>query len=89
MTPLVRDVPRIVGTLPGPRAPPGWQRDDRVMSPSYTRIYPLVVRRGTRGDDRGHRRQSLPRLHGRHRRDRRPGTAIPGSSRRSASRRAG
>jgi 4-aminobutyrate aminotransferase len=45
MTPLNRDVPRIVGPLPGPRSA-GWlKRDDRVMSPSYTRAYPLVVRR--------------------------------------------
>jgi 4-aminobutyrate aminotransferase len=46
MTPLVRDVPRIVGPLPGPRAAAWLARDDRVMSPSYTRAYPLVVKRG-------------------------------------------
>ena len=45
MTPLVRDVPRIVGPLPGPRAAAWLARDEEVMSPSYTRIYPLVVRR--------------------------------------------
>ena len=45
MTPLNRDVPRIVGPLPGPRSASWLKRDDRVMSPSYTRAYPLVVRR--------------------------------------------
>ena len=45
MTPLNRDVPRIVGPLPGPRSAAWLKRDDRVMSPSYTRAYPLVVRR--------------------------------------------
>jgi 4-aminobutyrate aminotransferase len=46
MTPLARDLPRIVGPLPGPRAAAWLARDDRVMSPSYTRAYPLVVMRG-------------------------------------------
>jgi 4-aminobutyrate aminotransferase len=45
MKPLDRDEPRIVGPLPGPRAAAWLKRDERVMSPSYTRIYPLVVRR--------------------------------------------
>src|SRR5215218_4773906 len=45
MTPLHRDIPRIVGPLPGPRASEWLARDQRVMSPSYTRTYPLVVRR--------------------------------------------
>jgi 4-aminobutyrate aminotransferase len=45
MLALHRDVPRIVGPLPGPRATAWLERDDRVMSPSYTRVYPLVVRR--------------------------------------------
>ena len=45
MTRLCRDEPRILGPLPGPRSA-GWlERDHRVMSPSYTRAYPLVVRR--------------------------------------------
>ena len=40
-----RDEPRILGPLPGPE-PSAWlARDDAVMSPSYTRVYPLVVRR--------------------------------------------
>ena len=46
MTPLVRDVPRIVGPLPGPRTAAWLARDEKVMSPSYTRTYPLVVKRG-------------------------------------------
>lgn len=45
MTPLSRDEPRITGPLPGPRAAEWLERDHRVMSPSYTRTYPLVVRR--------------------------------------------
>jgi 4-aminobutyrate aminotransferase len=45
MTPLNREVPKIVGPLPGPRSASWLKRDDRVMSPSYTRAYPLVVRR--------------------------------------------
>ena len=43
---LHRDEPRILGPLPGPRSEEWLERDDRVMSPSYTRAYPLVVRRG-------------------------------------------
>ncbi len=45
MTPLHRDEPRILGPLPGPKAASWLKRDDAVMSPSYTRVYPLVVRR--------------------------------------------
>jgi 4-aminobutyrate aminotransferase len=45
MIPLNRDEPRIVGTLPGPRSARWIARDQSVMSPSYTRVYPLVVRR--------------------------------------------
>ena len=45
MVPLYRDDPRILGPLPGPRSAAWLERDHRVMSPSYTRIYPLVVRR--------------------------------------------
>src|SRR5437762_1380839 len=40
-------VPRIKTPLPGPRAAAFLQRDERYMSPSYTRIYPLVVERGS------------------------------------------
>ncbi len=45
MTSLHRSEPLIRGPLPGPRAASWLSRDDRVMSPSYTRVYPLVVRR--------------------------------------------
>src|SRR5438552_12763870 len=40
-------VPNIKGELPGPRARQLLERDERFMSPSYTRIYPLVVERGS------------------------------------------
>ncbi len=46
MTALHHDAPRILGELPGPRAAAWLMRDAQVMSPSYTRAYPLVVRRG-------------------------------------------
>ena len=45
MIPLYRDEPRINGPLPGPRGAAWLLRDQKVMSPSYTRVYPLVVRR--------------------------------------------
>src|SRR5437667_1765125 len=40
-------VPRIKTELPGPRAQELLERDQRYMSPSYTRIYPLMVERGS------------------------------------------
>ena len=40
-------VPRIQTELPGPRARALLERDNRFVSPSYTRIYPLVVERGS------------------------------------------
>ncbi|MDZ7949538.1 acetyl ornithine aminotransferase family protein [Nostoc sp. DedQUE09] len=39
-------IPRLVTSLPGPRAQAIVQRDRAVTSPSYTRDYPLVVSRG-------------------------------------------
>lgn len=45
MVALHRDEPRILGPLPGPRSKAWIERDHRVMSPSYTRSYPLAVRR--------------------------------------------
>lgn len=45
MLPLHRDEPHILESLPGPRAARWIARDRRVMSPSYTRMYPLVIRR--------------------------------------------
>jgi 4-aminobutyrate aminotransferase len=41
-----RDLPRLVTPLPGPLAQAIIQRDQAVMSPSYTRSYPLVAARG-------------------------------------------
>jgi 4-aminobutyrate aminotransferase len=40
-------VPAIRTELPGPRARLLLERDQQVMSPSYTRLYPLVVERGS------------------------------------------
>ncbi len=39
-------LPHLAGPLPGPRAQALMERDARVVSPSYTRGYPLVVDRG-------------------------------------------
>jgi len=38
--------PRLVGPLPGPKAVAAVEADTRLISPSYTRSYPLVARRG-------------------------------------------
>ena len=38
--------PRLVGPLPGPKAKAAVAADDRLISPSYTRSYPLVAKRG-------------------------------------------
>src|ERR1043165_1930193 len=40
-------VPNIKTALPGPRAKAIIDRDSAVVSPSYTRGYPLVIERGT------------------------------------------
>jgi 4-aminobutyrate aminotransferase len=40
------DLPRILTTLPGPRAKAVIERDSAVLSPSYTRSYPMVAERG-------------------------------------------
>ena len=40
-------VPHVVTPLPGPRAQEFLERDQRFVSPSYTRVYPLVVERGS------------------------------------------
>ncbi len=39
-------LPNLVTSLPGPKAREIIQRDQAVISPSYTRCYPLVVKRG-------------------------------------------
>jgi 4-aminobutyrate aminotransferase len=46
MPALHRAEPQILGPLPGPNAKAWLDRDEAVTSPSYTRTYPLVVRRG-------------------------------------------
>ena len=38
--------PKLVGPLPGPKAQAAVEADDRLISPSYTRSYPLVAKRG-------------------------------------------
>lgn len=43
---LRADLPHIATVLPGPRAQAIINRDSRVLSPSYTRCYPLVADRG-------------------------------------------
>ncbi len=40
-------VPNLKTALPGPRAQSLLERDQRYTSPSYTRVYPLVVERGS------------------------------------------
>jgi 4-aminobutyrate aminotransferase len=40
------DLPHFLTSLPGPRATAVIERDSQVLSPSYTRCYPLVVARG-------------------------------------------
>jgi 4-aminobutyrate aminotransferase len=42
-----RTVPDLRTSLPGPKALALLERDERYMSPSYTRIYPLVCARGS------------------------------------------
>jgi 4-aminobutyrate aminotransferase len=39
-------VPRINTPLPGPKAQAAIERDEKYTSPSYTRLYPLVVKEG-------------------------------------------
>src|SRR6267378_474808 len=41
-----QDLPILSGPLPGPRARAIIERDARVISPSYTRTYPLVADKG-------------------------------------------
>jgi len=38
--------PKLVGAVPGPKAKAAVEADDRLISPSYTRSYPLVAKRG-------------------------------------------
>src|SRR5229473_1857114 len=45
--PTMQNVPSIRTELPGPRAKALIERDSRVVSPSYTRGYPLVIERAS------------------------------------------
>ena len=38
--------PKLVSALPGPKAKAAVEADARFISPSYTRSYPLVAKRG-------------------------------------------
>jgi 4-aminobutyrate aminotransferase len=40
------DLPRLITSVPGPNALSIIERDMQVLSPSYTRCYPLVIRKG-------------------------------------------
>jgi 4-aminobutyrate aminotransferase len=46
LEPVRSDLPNLTGPVPGPRARGIIERDQRVVSPSYTRTYPLVAERG-------------------------------------------
>ena len=46
MEAIRQDLPLLTGPLPGPRAQAVIARDERCISPSYTRCYPLVASRG-------------------------------------------
>ena len=39
-------LPKLITSLPGPKSRAIIERDDQVISPSYTRSYPLVAERG-------------------------------------------
>src|SRR6202166_4399197 len=43
---FTKDLPSLETSLPGPKARAIIERDAQVLSPSYTRSYPLVVSRG-------------------------------------------
>ena len=38
--------PKLICPLPGPKSRAAIEADDRLISPSYTRSYPLVAKRG-------------------------------------------
>ena len=61
-------VPHLVTELPGPKARAHIAFDEAITSPSLPRAYPIVPVRGDGLRRRGHRRQRLPRLRRRHRR---------------------
>jgi 4-aminobutyrate aminotransferase len=43
---VLRNLPRLVTPLPGPKAQAVIERDQKVISPAYTRSYPFVAARG-------------------------------------------
>lgn len=45
LEPIMEELPKVVTELPGPRARALIERDHAVLSPSYTRPYPLVAER--------------------------------------------
>ena len=68
---MTSGLPNLVTSLPGPKAKAIIERDDQVISPSYTRSYPLVAERGEGAmveDADGNRFLDLQRRHrrGRH-----------------------
>ena len=62
-----RPVPDLVTEIPGPKARAHVAFDETWTSPSLPRAYPIVPGSRRRPDDRGHRRQPLPRFRRRHR----------------------
>src|SRR5215467_12240446 len=46
ITAMDAKLPRLVTALPGPKAKQVVEQDTKFMSPSYTRDYPLVAKRG-------------------------------------------
>jgi 4-aminobutyrate aminotransferase len=46
MESVCSDLPHLLTSLPGPKAQAVIEQDAAVLSPSYTRCYPLVIERG-------------------------------------------
>ena len=63
-------LPHIITDLPGPKASEIVERDHRVVSPSYTRDYPLVAKSGRGAHHFRRRRKRIPRFRGGYRRGR-------------------
>ena len=58
---LSAELPHIFTELPGPRARAVIERDSQIVSPSYTRGYPLVAHRAHGAGDRPRNRTSAVR----------------------------
>ena len=67
-TPATAKLPHLVTALPGPQAKALVARDHAILSPSYTRDYPLGRQDRPRRDGRRRGRQPIPRFRRRHRR---------------------